>query len=143
MSETQPTHSTITSVSVYFTDRHDVFPTGAWFAFHRCRGDQKDVLFHTGSASTWLELQRLINTTPGRIYVYINGFEWHPHQPDFFRLDTHRLQDLIMHVLREGEWLFDDEGIGLAQRCDFAHRIVNAMRDGIAPDALPDNFDRF
>nr|MBC8265254.1 hypothetical protein [Anaerolineales bacterium] len=123
MNATEPqngnTRDVINAVSIYFTDRKDLFPAGAWFAFHRRRGEETRVCFRDGSPTSWAALMHLINTSPGRLTVDSNGLGWWPRRPDRCRLDTERLRQAIRDLLEEGEWLFDEEEIGWAQRYDF------------------------
>jgi hypothetical protein len=131
MNATEPqngrTRGVIEAVSIYFTDRKDLFPAGAWFAFHRRRGEETWFRFHNGSPTSLAALRQLINTSPGRLTVEITGFGWWPRRPDWVHLDTERLGQAIRNILREGDWLFDDPDVGWAQRYDFTRRVVAAM----------------
>jgi hypothetical protein len=131
MNATEPqnsnTKSVIEAVSIYFSDRNDLFPAGAWLAFHRRRGQETWIRFHNGSPTSLAALRQLINTSPGRLTVEITGFSWWPRRPDWVRLNTERLRQTIRNILREGSWLFDDPDVGWKQRYDFVSRVVGVM----------------
>jgi hypothetical protein len=123
------TKSTVTGVTVYFTDKRDLFPAGVFYAFHRQYGDEERVRFHEAFEASWDRLRRLINQAPGRLIATSSGFDWWPRTPDYFRLDVHRMRKTVRHILEEGDWQFDDPQVGRPQRYDFAERLVKAMQD--------------